>query len=59
LCVVAASVVQDEEAVEWSEVSALVWPIQPRLWFTLRCQLRMQVGRARLTQLLTHETQYD
>jgi hypothetical protein len=32
LCVVVASVVQDEEVVEWSEVSALVWPIQPRLW---------------------------
>jgi hypothetical protein len=28
--VVVASVVQDEE-VEWSEASALVWPIQPRL----------------------------
>jgi hypothetical protein len=29
---------QDEEVVEWSEVSALVWPVQPRLWFTLRWQ---------------------
>jgi hypothetical protein len=29
--VVVASVVQDEEVVEWSEASALVWPIQPRL----------------------------
>jgi hypothetical protein len=35
LCVVVASVVQDEEVVEWSEVSALVWPIQPGLWFML------------------------
>jgi hypothetical protein len=35
LCVVVASVVQDEEIIEWSEASALVWPIQPRLWFTL------------------------
>jgi hypothetical protein len=30
LCVVVASVVQ-EEVVEWSEASALVWPVQPRL----------------------------
>jgi hypothetical protein len=36
LCVIVASVVQDEEVVEWSEASALVWPVQPRLWFTLR-----------------------
>jgi hypothetical protein len=36
LRVVVASVMQDEEVVEWSEVSALVWPVQPRLWFTLR-----------------------
>jgi hypothetical protein len=36
LCVVVASAMQDEEVVEWSEASALVWPIQPRLWFTLR-----------------------
>jgi hypothetical protein len=36
LCVVVASVVQDEEVIEWSEASALVWPIQPRLWFTLQ-----------------------
>jgi hypothetical protein len=35
LCVV-ASVVQDEEVVGWSEVSALVWPVQPRLWFMLQ-----------------------
>jgi hypothetical protein len=35
-CVVVASVVQDEEVVEWSEASALIWPIQPRLWFMLR-----------------------
>jgi hypothetical protein len=26
LCVVVASFVQDEEVVEWSEASALVWP---------------------------------
>jgi hypothetical protein len=36
LCVVVANVVQDEEVVEWSEASALVSPILPRLWFTLR-----------------------
>jgi hypothetical protein len=36
LCVVIASVVQDEEVVEWSEASALVWPVQLKLWFTLR-----------------------
>jgi hypothetical protein len=35
LCVVVVSVVQDEEVVEWSEVRTLIWPIQPRLWFTL------------------------
>jgi hypothetical protein len=29
LCVVIASVVQDEEVVEWSEV--IIWPVQPRL----------------------------
>jgi hypothetical protein len=34
LCVVVASVVQDE-VIEWSEASTLVWPVQPRLWFTL------------------------
>jgi hypothetical protein len=27
LCVVVASVVQDEEVVEWSEASALIWRI--------------------------------
>jgi hypothetical protein len=31
LCVVVASVVQDEEVVEWSEASTLIWPVQPRL----------------------------
>jgi hypothetical protein len=31
LCVVVASVVQDEEIVEWSEASTLVLPVQPRL----------------------------
>jgi hypothetical protein len=31
LCVVVASVVQDEEVVEWSEASTLIWPIQLRL----------------------------
>jgi hypothetical protein len=36
LCVIIASIVQDEEVVEWSEASALVWPVQPKLWFTLR-----------------------
>jgi hypothetical protein len=36
LCVVVASVVQDEEVVEWSETSALVWPVQPRLWLMLQ-----------------------
>jgi hypothetical protein len=36
LCPVVASVVQEEEVVEWSEASALVWPVQPRLWSTLR-----------------------
>jgi hypothetical protein len=36
LSVVIASVVQDEEIVEWSEASALVLPVQPRLWFMLR-----------------------
>jgi hypothetical protein len=35
LCVVITSIVHDEEVVEWSEASILVWPIQPRLWFTL------------------------
>jgi hypothetical protein len=45
LCVVVASVVQDEEAVEWSEVSALIWPVQPRLWFMLQWQ--------RITRLIT------
>jgi hypothetical protein len=35
LCVVVASVVQDEEVVEWSEVNALLRPVQLRLWFTL------------------------
>jgi hypothetical protein len=34
-CVVVPSVVQDEEVIEWSEVSTLIWSIQPRLWFTL------------------------
>jgi hypothetical protein len=34
LCVV-VSVVQDEEVVEWSEASALIWPIQLRIWFML------------------------
>jgi hypothetical protein len=29
LCVVVASVVQDEKVVEWNEVSALVWPVHP------------------------------
>jgi hypothetical protein len=33
LCVVVASVVQDQEVVDWSEMSTLVWLIQPRLWF--------------------------
>jgi hypothetical protein len=36
LCVVVASVVLDEEVIEWSEASALIWHVQPRLWFTLR-----------------------
>jgi hypothetical protein len=36
LYVVVASVVQDEEVVEWSEVRALIWPIQSRLWFMLQ-----------------------
>jgi hypothetical protein len=36
LCLVIASVVQDEEVVEWSEASALVWPVQLKLWFKLR-----------------------
>jgi hypothetical protein len=31
LCVVVASVVQDEEVIEWSEASTLIWPVQPRL----------------------------
>jgi hypothetical protein len=35
-CVLVVSVVQDEEVVDWSEVSALVWPVQLRLWFMLR-----------------------
>jgi hypothetical protein len=34
LSVVLASAVQDEKVVEWSETSVLVWPVQPRLWFT-------------------------
>jgi hypothetical protein len=34
LCVV-ASVVHDEEVVEWSEASILIWPVQLRLSFTL------------------------
>jgi hypothetical protein len=38
LCVIIAGVVQDEEVVEWSEVSTLIWLVQPRLWFTLRWQ---------------------
>jgi hypothetical protein len=29
---------QDEKVIEWSEASALVWPVQPRLWFRLRWQ---------------------
>jgi hypothetical protein len=36
LCIVVASVMQDEEVIEWSEASTLVWPVQLRLWFTLR-----------------------
>jgi hypothetical protein len=28
LCVIVASVVRDEEVVEWSEASALVWSVQ-------------------------------
>jgi hypothetical protein len=36
LCVVVASVVQDEEIDRWSEASVLVWPVQSRLWLTLR-----------------------
>jgi hypothetical protein len=24
------------KVVEWSEASALIWPVQPRLWFMLR-----------------------
>jgi hypothetical protein len=35
LCVVVASDVQDEEVVEWSEASALIWSVQSRLWFML------------------------
>jgi hypothetical protein len=36
LCVVVASVVQDEEIDRWSEASILVWLVQPRLWLMLR-----------------------
>jgi hypothetical protein len=36
LCVVVASVVQDEEVVERSEASVVALLIQPRLWFTLQ-----------------------
>jgi hypothetical protein len=35
LCVVVASDVKYEEVVEWSEVSALIWHVQPRFWFML------------------------
>jgi hypothetical protein len=35
LCVVVPSVVQDEEIDRLSEVSVLIWPVQPRLWLTL------------------------
>jgi hypothetical protein len=31
MCVVVASVVQDEEIVEWSEASVVIWPVQLRL----------------------------
>jgi hypothetical protein len=30
--------VQHEEVIEWSEVSALVWPVQLRIWFMLQWQ---------------------
>jgi hypothetical protein len=36
LCVVVASVVQDEEAAKWNEASALIWTIQPELWLMLQ-----------------------
>jgi hypothetical protein len=36
LGVVVASVVKDEEVAKWSEASALIWPIQPKLWLTLQ-----------------------
>jgi hypothetical protein len=36
LCVVVASTVQDEDIDRWSEASVLIWPIQLRLWLTLR-----------------------
>jgi hypothetical protein len=35
LCVVVASAMQDEEIDRWSEVTILVWPIQPKHWLTL------------------------
>jgi hypothetical protein len=36
LCIVVTSAVQDEEINRWSEASVLVWPVQLRLWLTLR-----------------------
>jgi hypothetical protein len=36
LCVAVTSDVQDEKIDRWSEVSVLVWSVQPRLWLTLR-----------------------
>jgi hypothetical protein len=36
LCVVVASDVQDEEIDRWIEARILVWPVQLRLWLTLR-----------------------
>jgi hypothetical protein len=36
LCVVIVSAVQDEDIDRWSEASILVWPLQLRLWLTLR-----------------------
>jgi hypothetical protein len=36
LCVVVANVVRDKEVVEWSEASALDWPVQPSLGLMLQ-----------------------
>jgi hypothetical protein len=36
LCVVIVDAMQDEEVVERSEASAIIWHVESRLWFMLR-----------------------